>query len=75
MILQYLSNVVRDGKAQTVETIRDNVTNVDEYNEFVEITFNRPNGEADLVTFRKDHEQITNMWLLNNNFKTLKRLF
>ena len=54
MILQYLSNVVRDGKAQTVETIRDNVTNVDEQDEFVEITFNRPNGEADLVTFRKD---------------------
>ena len=74
MIIQYLSKVEREGKEQTMETVRDNVTNVDELDECVEVTFSRPNGELDLVTYTRKHKQIKNMWLLNDNFKTLKRL-
>lgn len=75
MIIQYLSKVEHEkGKKEIVETVRDNVTDVDEFEDRVEITFSRPNGEFSRVTFGKPHSQITNMWLLNDNFKTLKRL-
>lgn len=70
MILQYLQKTEKE----TVEVIRDNATNVYDFDDRVEVTFSRPNGELDLVTFTKPHKQIYNMWLLNDNFKTLKRL-
>lgn len=74
MILQYLSKVDVDGKEQTIETVRDNVTRVTEFDDKVEVLFSKPNGELGFESFPKNHHQIFNMWLLNDNFKTLKRL-
>ena len=74
MILQYLTKVEIEGNKQTIETVRDNVTSVTELVDKIEVTFSRPNGEYDLIIFEKSHHQIVNMWLLNDNFKTLKRL-
>lgn len=74
MILQYLSKIDVDGKKQTIETVRDNVVKVQEFDTEIQVLFSRPNGEYDLVTFERQHKQIYNMWLLNDNFKTLKRL-
>mgnify|MGYP001317648371 CR=1 FL=1 len=74
MILQYLTKVEIEGNKQTIETVRDNVTSVTELVDKIEVTFSTPNGEHDLIIFEKSHHQIVNMWLLNDNFKTLKRL-
>lgn len=76
MIIQFLSKVIKEneGWVEFVETVRDNVTDVTETDDRVEVTFSRPNGELDLVTYKKKHHQIKDMWLLNDNFKTLKRL-
>lgn len=74
MILQCLTKVEIEGNKQTIETVRDNVTSVTELDDKIEVTFSRPSGEHDLMIFEKPHHQIFNMWLLNDNFKTLKRL-
>ena len=74
MILQYLSKVEVDGKKQVIETVKDNVTEVTEFVDKIEVTFSRKNGELYSVFFQKNHHQIFSMWLLNDNFKTLKRL-
>lgn len=73
MILQYLSKVKLENKEQTIETIKDNVFNVAIFKDKIEVNFNEPDGKSTVAYLKKD-SQIYSMYLLNDNFKTLKRL-
>lgn len=73
MVIQYLSKVEIDGKKQTIETIEDGVDCVRIYDTEIEAVV-RKNGNVCTTTYRKDHPQIYQMWLLNDQFRTLKRL-
>lgn len=73
MILQYLSKVKLENKEQTIESIKDSVSNVAIFKDKIEVNFNEPDGKS-TVTYLKKDSQICNMYLLNDNFKTLKRL-
>lgn len=72
MILQYLSKVPTENKGEvTVETIRDNVEEVTVVGDEIKVLTKEPKN---ITVFSKKDKQIYNMWLLNDNFKTLKRL-
>ena len=71
MILQYLSK----SELGTIDTVEDGVISVDENKElrWVDVVFQR-NGKLETRRFHTDNDLIYNMWLLNNDFKTLKQL-
>lgn len=73
MILQYLLRL-NDKGTEKVERIEDGVlaTTIKE-NEIV-VTLEEKSGRKGTVTFLKNDSQIYSMWLLNDNFKTLKKL-
>lgn len=73
MILQYLLRPNEKG-TEKVERIEDGVlaTTIKE-NEIV-VTLEEKSGRKGTVTFLKNDSQIYSMWLLNDNFKTLKKL-
>lgn len=73
MILQYLSKNKLEEKEQKIETIKDNISSVAVFEDRIEVYFNEPNTKS-VVTYLKKDLQIYNMWLLNDNFKTLKKL-
>lgn len=67
MIIQYLSKL-EDGK--NIETIEDEVVGADVSKDEVRVH----KREKGTTIFPKNHKQIYQMWLLNDDFKTLKRL-
>lgn len=71
MILQYLSKTDEG----IIETTEDGVISVDVNKEkkYVDVAFQR-NERLDTRRFYTENIQIYNMWLLNDNFKTLKKL-
>ena len=71
MILQYLSK----SELGTIDTVEDGVISVDVNKElrWVDVVFQR-NGKLETRRFHTDNDLIYNMWLLNNDFKTLKQL-
>ena len=71
MILQYLSK----SELGTIDTVEDGVISVDVNKElrWVDVVFQR-NGKLETRRFDTDNDLIYNMWLLNNDFKTLKQL-
>ena len=71
MILQYLSKT----ELGTINTIEDNVISVDENKEanWVDVVFQK-NEKTETRRFYINSSQVYNMWLLNDNFKTLKKL-
>lgn len=71
MILQYLSK----SELGTIDTVEDGVISVDANKElrWVDVVFQR-NEKTETRRFNIDGSQIYNMWLLNDNFKTLKKL-
>ena len=71
MILQYL----RKTEVGTIETVEDGVVTADvnKKSEYVDIVFQR-NEKTETRRFYINGSQIYNMWLLNDNFKTLKKL-
>lgn len=71
MILQYLSKT----ELGTINTIEDNVISVDENkeSEWIDVVFQK-NEKTETRRFYISGSQIYNMWLLNDNFKTLKKL-
>ena len=71
MILQYLSK----SELGTTDTVEDGVISVDVNKEsrWVDVVFQR-NEKTETRRFYIDGSQIYNMWLLNDNFKTLKKL-
>lgn len=71
MILQYLSK----SELGTIDTVEDGVISVDVNKElrWVDVVFQR-NEKTETRRFYIDGSQIYNMWLLNDNFKTLKKL-
>ena len=75
MIIQYLSKIVNDdGTKYTFETIQDKVIGITDKKGEVEI-LQTINGSCVSTVFQKENTQIYQMWLLNDDFKTLKRLF
>lgn len=73
MILQYLSKSKQEDEEQKIEIIKDNISSVAVFEDRIEVYFNEPNTKS-VVTYLKKDLQIYNMWLLNDNFKTLKKL-
>ena len=73
MILQYLSKVEVDGKVQESETIRDGVNSVSVFEDMISVEYSQ-NEDKCYIDYYKNDTQIYQMWLLNDNFKTLKRL-
>lgn len=71
MILQYLSKT----ELGTINTVEDNVISVDENkkSKWIDIVFQR-SGKLETRRFHTNDERIHKMWLLNDNFKTLKQL-
>lgn len=71
MILQYLSK----SELGTIDTVEDGVISVDVNEElrWVDVFFQR-NGKLETRRFHADNDLIYDMWLLNDNFKTLKQL-
>ena len=70
MILQYLTKF----KGKAIETIIDGVAEVEEFPNEINVIVDK-NGTRQTTTFPKGPmAQVYNMWLLNDNFKTLKRL-
>ena len=69
MIIQFLSKV--DGKE--INTILDGVSTITESDEVVNVTHSR-NGSNYTTAYPKKNSQIYQMWLMNDEFKTLKRL-
>lgn len=74
MILQYLSKAEdENGKKIEIETIKDGVYSVEVHPHKIEVSFDK-NGNRYVVEFSRNNTQIYNMWLLNDEFQTLKRL-
>lgn len=74
MILQYLSKAEdENGKKIGIETIKDGVYSVAVHPHKIEVSFDK-NGNRYVVEFSRNNTQIYNMWLLNDEFQTLKRL-
>ena len=71
MILQYL----RKTEVGTIETVEYGVltADVNKKSEYIDIVFQR-NEKMETRRFYINDRQIYNMWLLNDNFKTLKKL-
>ena len=74
MILQYLSRVENEkGEKIVIETVKDGVYSIAVHPHKIKVSFDK-NGNRYVVEFARNNAQIYNMWLLNDEFKTLKRL-
>lgn len=73
MILQYLLRP-NDKGTEKVERIEDGVLATTIKENEIEVTLEEKSGRKGTVTFLKNDSQIYSMWLLNDNFKTLKKL-
>lgn len=71
MILQYLSK----SEVGTIDTVEDGVisVSVNQESRWVDVVFQR-NGKLETRRLHTDNDLIYDMWLLNDNFKTLKQL-
>lgn len=73
MILQYSLRIDDEG-TKTIERIEDGVLATSIKEKEIEVTFEEKSGRKSTITFLKEDTQIYSMWLLNDSFRSLKKL-